>query len=64
MAHPDAYEPEPNCPLRTGLRPCMCDLPRCPSCGYTEHDRQFEGEHDDLCTGRIPECGQVERGEE
>lgn len=44
---------EPNCPLRTGLRPCMCDLPRCPECGYTEHDVRFEGDHY-LCPGTVP----------
>lgn len=42
-----------NCPLRTGLRPCDCDLPRCPICNYTEHDAAFEADHA-LCPGRIP----------
>jgi hypothetical protein len=43
-----------NCPLVTGLRPCMCDLPRCPECNYTKHDAQFEGDHH-ICPGTIPE---------
>lgn len=43
----------PNCPLRTGARPCMCDLPRCPECGYTKHDAQFECDHA-RCGGTIP----------
>lgn len=43
---------KPNCPLETGLRPCMCDLPRCPVCGYTKHDAQFEGDHF-VCIGKI-----------
>jgi len=46
---------EVNCPLRTGLRPCQCDLPRCPSCGYTKHDAEFEGDHG-LCGGSIPKA--------
>lgn len=44
----------PNCPLRTGLRPCECDLPRCKACGYTKHDAAFEGDHV-RCPGKIPE---------
>jgi len=51
-----AQEPEafqPNCPLATGLRPCACDLPRCPVCNYTEHDAAFEMDHH-LCKGVIP----------
>lgn len=43
----------PNCPLSTGLRPCECDMPRCPECGYTEHDAQFEMDHH-VCPGTIP----------
>jgi hypothetical protein len=43
-----------NCPLETGLRPCMCDIPRCPVCNYTTHDAAFEGDHH-LCKGKIPE---------
>lgn len=35
--------PEPNCPLTTGLRPCLCDLPRCPVCGYTRHEGRGVG---------------------
>lgn len=46
-------EAEPNCPLKTGLRPCMCDLPRCPVCNYTKHDAAFEMDHD-RCRGVIP----------
>lgn len=45
-----------NCPLVTGLRPCECDLPRCPVCNYTEHDARFEGDHH-LCRGVIPAAG-------
>lgn len=45
---------KPNCPLETGLRPCMCRLPRCPVCGYTKHDAMYEGDHG-LCKGKIPE---------
>lgn len=41
---------KPNCPLITGLRPCECpDLPRCKGCGYTAHDKRFEGDHH-LCS--------------
>lgn len=43
-----------NCPLITGLRPCECNLPRCPKCNYTKHDAQFEGDHHN-CNGKIPE---------
>lgn len=49
--YPDSYIT--NCPLVTGLRPCECDLPRCPVCNYTKHDAQFEMDHN-LCYGRIP----------
>jgi hypothetical protein len=35
------------------MRPCLCDLPRCPICGYTKHDASFEGDHS-KCTGEIP----------
>ena len=42
-----------NCPLETGLRPCMCNMPRCPVCNYTAHDATFEGDHR-LCKGTIP----------
>lgn len=46
---------KPNCPLETYLRPCMCpDMPRCPECGYTQHDADAEGDHH-LCGGAIPE---------
>lgn len=34
-------------------RVCECDLPRCPSCGYTQHDAAFHLDHD-LCLGTIP----------
>lgn len=44
---------ELNCPLRTGSGPCECDLPRCPECGYTKHDSQFQADHY-LCVGTIP----------
>ncbi len=44
---------ELNCPLETGMRPCECELPRCPICGYTEHDARFEGDHY-RCKGIIP----------
>ena len=47
-------EQKPNCPLETGLRPCICELPRCPVCGYTKHDASFEGDHH-ICKGRIPD---------
>lgn len=43
-----------NCPLETGLRPCECDLPRCPVCNYTRHDAAFEMDHA-TCSGTIPE---------
>lgn len=48
--------PEPtNCPLVTGLRPCMCEgMPRCPICNYTAHDAAFEMDHAS-CPGRIPD---------
>ena len=43
-----------NCPLTTGLRPCMCpNEPRCPECGYTAHDAAFELDHS-RCPGQIP----------
>lgn len=45
--------PDVNCPLETGIRPCLCDLPRCPKCNYTEHDARFEMDHH-LCGGEIP----------
>jgi len=44
---------QPNCPLQTGLRPCECDLPRCPVCNYTDHDARFECDHWH-CGGAIP----------
>lgn len=46
---------KPNCPLETGLRPCMCEgLPRCPICNYSAHDAAFEMDHAS-CSGRIPD---------
>jgi hypothetical protein len=47
---------EANCPLKSGVRPCGCDIPRCELCGYTEHDAQFEGDHalGEAAGGRIP----------
>lgn len=49
-------DPPPNCPLQTGLRPCMCEaMPRCPVCNYTEHDAAFESDHAS-CPGRIPDA--------
>lgn len=45
---------EKNCPLVTGLRPCGCNIPRCPVCRYTEHDAQFEMDHY-LCSVSIPD---------
>jgi hypothetical protein len=42
-----------NCPLVTGMRPCGCNLPRCPVCNYTEHDAAFEMDHHS-CKGAIP----------
>lgn len=42
-----------SCPnLSRGIRPCTCDLPRCPKCGYTRHDAHFEMDHR-LCDGAI-----------
>lgn len=54
---------KPNCPLETGLRPCQCDLPRCPECGYTEHDARFEMDHI-YCRGTIPPAGPLFQGED
>jgi hypothetical protein len=45
---------KPNCPLRTGLIPCECDLPRCPECNYTKHDAAFEFAGHRPCRGFIP----------
>lgn len=42
-----------NCPLESGGGPCECNLPRCPDCGYAEHDARFQGDHD-RCCGEIP----------
>ena len=49
----EAKEAAPNCPLKTGMRPCLCDLPRCPKCNYTKHDAAFEQDHR-FCSGIIP----------
>lgn len=47
-------DPNPNCPLVTGMIPCMCDLPRCPICNYySKHDAAYHMDHD-LCSGTIP----------
>lgn len=50
---PPLADPIANCPLVTGLRPCMCDLPRCPTCNYSDHDARFEMDHGS-CSGVIP----------
>lgn len=54
MTTEDILSESSNCPLKTGLRPCQCHLPRCPVCNYTKHDAQFEMDHS-ACSGTIPE---------
>lgn len=49
-----------NCPLETGLRPCMCDLPRCPLCSYSDHDERFAMNHS-ACKGQIPDALECDR---
>ena len=56
MAEPAEAPARLNCPLESGAGPCECDLPRCPVCGYTEHDARFHQDHE-RCEGEIPEVG-------
>ena len=50
---PEEQKEPANCPLVTGRIPCMCDIPRCPACGYTEHDARFHLDHG-LCREKNP----------
>lgn len=51
-----------NCPLVSGSGPCECPgLARCKGCGYTAHDKQFQGDHH-LCNAARPELSGPSEG--